>query len=858
MAAYLSIAAFSLSIPIRAQSAAIDVPPPASFITPLSVLRWTANLPEKAGHTIEIRFALYPDQAGGLALWSETQQVKVDAAGRYSVLLGATTPEGLAPGLFQDGQPRWIEARPLAGAGDETGGATAQTRTLLAAVPYAFKSVDSETLAGRAASDYVTREDLQSAVAAGPQTTAGVNPETSPTVTGTGTTDYVPLWTGATTLGNSVIAEKGSSIGIGTPTPATTLDVNGGSTLRGGMSLPAAAATANAGVNSPAFEQEASAYSSTTKAAVAQKFLWQVATVGNNTATPSANLNLLFGTTTKAPAPTGLSIAPTGLITFASGQTFPGTGAGGGTITGVTAGTGLTGGGTTGKVTLAVDRNVVPELATYNTFTGFNLFNIGLSSIANAGTAAVSAFGTNGVPGVYGSSDTGEGGYFVNTTTATPAVYAIDNATGNPGLAIAVKGYVPNAASIAVLGKAAGAGSTGVDGEDVGGADSTGVYAYTTGAGSNALYAKATGPADANNYVGSGVVGVSASGNGVVGSSLGESSIGATLATQGYWGVSGDTGGKSGLVFSAGVLGTAGDSYAGFFESNGADLPTVNMINDGNNGAALMQANSSNSFTLDVSNNGGYGGAKITNTSNTEPTLYLSNNGTGGVTDFLKTKEAPAARDGIFKTMLASTATGVCGIGGNGDLSCTGQMKSLVSAGDSGRQVETYAMQSPENWMEDFGSGDLARGVAVVKIDPAFAATVSESADYHVFITPNGDSKGLYVIRKTATSFEVRESGGGTSSLSFDYRIVGKRRGYEAQRLTDVTESLNAAKAMAQSEASRKRPSRPVNTRPQTGAQNASIANAAAMAAAAPEPAPRRVIAPAAPAKSNVAAGLRP
>jgi hypothetical protein len=38
----------------------------------------------------------------------------------------------------------------------------------------------------------------------------------------------------------------------------------------------------------------------------------------------------------------------------------------------------------------------------------------------------------------------------------------------------------------------------------------------------------------------------------------------------------------------------------------------------------------------------------------------------------------------------------------------------------------------------------------------------------------------------------VRESGGGTSSLSFDYRIVGKRRGYEAQRLVDVTEDFNA------------------------------------------------------------------
>jgi hypothetical protein len=137
---------------------------------------------------------------------------------------------------------------------------------------------------------------------------------------------------------------------------------------------------------------------------------------------------------------------------------------------------------------------------------------------------------------------------------------------------------------------------------------------------------------------------------------------------------------------------------------------------------------------------------------------------------------------------MAASPSGTCGFGGSGDLTCTGQVKTLATTGGGERKVETYAMQSPENWMEDFGSGELERGVAVIKIDPAFAETVSADASYHVFISPNGDSKGLYVIRKTATSFEVRESGGGVSSLAFDYRIVAKRRGYEAQRLTDVTE----------------------------------------------------------------------
>jgi hypothetical protein len=138
------------------------------------------------------------------------------------------------------------------------------------------------------------------------------------------------------------------------------LDVNGASTLRGTVSLLATAATLAAGVNSPALQLGANSYSSTSNAAVPQNFVWQAASVGNNTATPSANLNLLFGAGDSAPAATGLSIAPSGQITFAPGQTFPGvsnspgTGTGSSTITGVTAGSGLTGGGSSGNVTIAL------------------------------------------------------------------------------------------------------------------------------------------------------------------------------------------------------------------------------------------------------------------------------------------------------------------------------------------------------------------------------------------------------------------------------------------------------------------------------------------------------------------------
>ena len=56
-----------------------------------------------------------------------------------------------------------------------------------------------------------------------------------------------------------------------------------------------------------------------------------------------------------------------------------------------------------------------------------------------------------------------------------------------------------------------------------------------------------------------------------------------------------------------------------------------------------------------------------------------------------------------------------------------------------------------------------------------------ERGDYKVFLTPEGDCRGLYV-RKSAASFEVRELAGGTSSVAFSYRIVGRRKDIRNQR----------------------------------------------------------------------------
>jgi hypothetical protein len=106
------------------------------------------------------------------------------------------------------------------------------------------------------------------------------------------------------------------------------------------------------------------------------------------------------------------------------------------------------------------------------------------------------------------------------------------------------------------------------------------------------------------------------------------------------------------------------------------------------------------------------------------------------------------------------------------------------------------AIESPVNWFEDFGSGQLISGVAVVRLDQTFMQTVYTEMDYKVFPVPNGDCKGLYVTNKKATSFEVRELGGGTSTVAFDYRMTALRRKYEKVRFADHTHDLKPMKPL--------------------------------------------------------------
>jgi hypothetical protein len=122
----------------------------------------------------------------------------------------------------------------------------------------------------------------------------------------------------------------------------------------------------------------------------------------------------------------------------------------------------------------------------------------------------------------------------------------------------------------------------------------------------------------------------------------------------------------------------------------------------------------------------------------------------------------------------------------NGDFVVTNGSKSaLVETASYGKRL-LYAVESPGNWFEDFGSATMVRGRAVVKLDPVFCETVNTAEPYHVFLTAKGDCEGLYVTHQTAGSFEVAELRKGDHTVTFDYRIIAKRKGFEDVRLAEV------------------------------------------------------------------------
>jgi hypothetical protein len=249
----------------------------------------------------------------------------------------------------------------------------------------------------------------------------------------------------------------------------------------------------------------------------------------------------------------------------------------------------------------------------------------------------------------------------------------------------------------------------------------------------------------------------------VQGSSTGSSTWGVYgngTTADGVHGVTSSTNGNSGTSgISTGTTGSAHGVYGR--SSNGQGVYGTSSSNNGVEGHSTASGGS------------GVAGIEIGTSSGSGDGVYSESADTTNLYEALEAK-ADSSNTYIFEGFNAKT-DGLCTIDYNASLACTGGaiFKTLRArhVNAAGQNVLAYASESATATIEDVGTARMVDGIANVPIDPAFAS-VMDRKWYYVFLTPLGDTRGLYVSAKTASGFQVRETEHGHSTLSFDYRLV--------------------------------------------------------------------------------------
>ena len=303
-----------------------------------------------------------------------------------------------------------------------------------------------------------------------------------------------------------------------------------------------------------------------------------------------------------------------------------------------------------------------------------------------------------------------------------------------------------------------------------------------------------------------GVRGVSVRGAGVAGQSTSGAGL-SGVSTTGQ-GVTGSSASSNGITGQTKFNSTSpSNGKAGVL---GQDLSTTSVFDSGVTGTSArgtgVEGTTASGTAVDAVASGS--GRALNATANTGNGISVSNSGTGAddadfTTGSIAGEATIGMRDGLgvaAEGFAASSSTvpafnAFCAAGGPAmtatnnffvdimSLDCSGNMilsGTLTTSGTplvsrrsaTGARVGTFAAQQTLATVEDVGEAELTLGRAYVRIASDFAGTIDPGANYLVFITPQGESRGLYVTRKTSAGFEVRENQGGTSTLAFDYRIV--------------------------------------------------------------------------------------
>jgi hypothetical protein len=377
-------------------------------------------------------------------------------------------------------------------------------------------------------------------------------------------------------------------------------------------------------------------------------------------------------------------------------------------------------------------------------------------------SACVAGSNTSTGPGVWGSSTSGYG--VSGSSTSSAGVHGAS--TTNVGVVGATE---KNATS-------AGSGSYGVAGYDRSTNNNTfssGVYGTSTAA--------------------FGVQGYSVSNVGVYGNSSTGLGVYGVASGPGVYGVSASNDGAGGATNSANDAGVAGSSQAGeggYFESTATTALEAVNSNTGNPMTSTAIAATTNGDAVDLFNS-------------TRAILGTNANGDGaefagsyiGLIGRSPTTGYPMDLvDENYNNLFLVDGYGNATVAAN--LTVLGTLNGAVRTAE-GSRVSAFVAKTAAPTIEDTGTAQLSDGGAAVRLDPAFASSIDSRQSYRVFVTPDGDTNGLYVAAKTASGFVVREIHGGRSTLAFDYRIVATAWGEAGRRSAVMTGSPMAAHVRA-------------------------------------------------------------
>jgi hypothetical protein len=455
-----------------------------------------------------------------------------------------------------------------------------------------------------------------------------------------------------------------------------------------------------------------------------------------------------------------------------------------------------------------------------NPSAGVGVYGQGANFAGVFGNSVVTSGFTRGVfgqtvspdgAGVHGNNNaaTGFATGVTGNSESTSGSGVFGNAAATSGFTNGVFGqnFSPDGTGVAGFVNASSGFNSGVFGHSAS-VNGTGVFGSSVqwvGVGGQAT-ATSGGPAygvwgDSSSTSGSGVAGfadaTSGSTNGVYGQSASPTGVGVSgsaTAAEGGAGVYGQSVGPHGVGVSGASLATTGNGPGVFGQTAstefGAGVNGNATATTGNSFGVFGQIASPNGnavFGHASAPIGGVGVVGFTEGPNAVAGQFVAHGGSGLILQGLSGNG--------FNQVFSLDANGNLNISGN--LVVSGSKSAGVKL-QSGREVALYAVESPENWFEDFGSGQLNNGVAWVPLDGSFAEATNAAVTYHVFLTANGDSNGLYVSRKTPAGFEVREHGGSGANVAFDYRIAVRRRGYETIRMAEVQRDVNTVELSRQ------------------------------------------------------------